>query len=163
MIWTGIPLTRVGLTTRIQREIRIYGLFKCLKVINQAETLSKVFCPSTLTRAPSQQPGRPILNLEFPCSESNTGIRKCRRYSHSTLLLLFPLPQGPCMDICGVTSPHVQTPSMLPARSCPLAPLQVKYIHNGVCSFFERVGPGKKSTQTYSPWTGIQRSQGSRV
>lgn len=67
------------------------------------------------------------------------------------------------MDICGVTSPHVQTPSMLPAPSCPLAPLQVKDVHNGVCSFFERVGPGKKSTQTYGPWTGIQGSQGSRV
>lgn len=92
MIWTGIPLTRVGLTTRIQREIRIYWLFKCLKVINQAETLSKVFCPPTLTRPPSQQPGRPILNLEFPCSESNIGMRKHRRYSHSTLLLLSPLP-----------------------------------------------------------------------
>ena len=39
MIWTGIPLTCVGLTTRIQREIHIYRLFKCLKVINQAGTL----------------------------------------------------------------------------------------------------------------------------
>lgn len=122
-----------------------------------------MFCPPTLIRPPSQQPGRPILSLEFTCSESNSGMRQHRRHPHSTAAPPLPPSLG---ALHGHLWIHQSTCTNPVHAACPqlsLGPTSGRRCTQWGVFLFERVGPGKKSTQSYGPWTGIQGFQGSRV
>lgn len=126
-------------------------------------TVSKMLCPPTLIRPPSQQPGRPILSLEFTCSESNSGMGQHRRHPHSTAAPPLPPSLG---ALHGHLWIHQSTCTNPVHAACPqlsLGPTSGRRCTQWGVFLFERVGPGKKSTQSYGPWKGIQGFQGSRV